>query len=98
MSDTQSETTGIGAARRWIKSELERCGADSWTSFRQPCEPAGPRLSSPTEIVNVVARLKGNISSDRYYVVNGHYDSRASDVMDAKSCPGANDDASAPPP
>ena len=27
MSDTVSDTRGIGAARRWIKSELERCGA-----------------------------------------------------------------------
>ncbi|HWJ95049.1 MAG TPA: aminopeptidase, partial [Telluria sp.] len=27
MSDTTSDTRGIGAARRWIKSELERCGA-----------------------------------------------------------------------
>ncbi|MBV5323807.1 MAG: hypothetical protein J0626_00275, partial [Rhodospirillaceae bacterium] len=26
MSDTVSETEGIGAARRWIKAELERCG------------------------------------------------------------------------
>ncbi|MES2349711.1 MAG: aminopeptidase, partial [Pseudomonadota bacterium] len=26
MSDTVSDTRGIGAARRWIKSELERCG------------------------------------------------------------------------
>ena len=96
MSDTRSETTGIGAARRWIRSELERCGAGRLeVGFDSHVAPAGPRLSSPTEIVNVVARLKGNISSDRYYVVNGHYDSRASDVMDAKSfAPGANDDAS----
>ena len=27
LSDTSSETRGIGAARRWIKSELDRCGA-----------------------------------------------------------------------
>src|SRR5438105_2814595 len=27
LSDTESETRGIGAARRWIKAELERCGA-----------------------------------------------------------------------
>ena len=25
MSDTASDTRGIGAARRWIKSEMERC-------------------------------------------------------------------------
>src|SRR3546814_175104 len=26
LSDTTSDSTGIGAARRWIKAELERCG------------------------------------------------------------------------
>lgn len=25
MSETESDTVGIGAARRWIKSEFERC-------------------------------------------------------------------------
>ena len=29
FSDTASGTRGIGAARRWIKSELERCGKES---------------------------------------------------------------------
>src|SRR5690349_19089358 len=29
LSDTESDTRGIGAARRWIKAELERCAADS---------------------------------------------------------------------
>src|SRR5215468_9273503 len=29
FSDTKSETRGIGAARRWIKSELERCSRES---------------------------------------------------------------------
>ena len=96
MSDTQSETIGIGAARRWIKSELERCGAGKLdVGFDSYVEPAGRRLSRPTEIVNVVATLKGNIAGSRHYVVSGHYDSRALDVMDAKSpAPGANDDAS----
>jgi hypothetical protein len=96
MSETQSDTTGIGAARRWIKGELERCGAGKLdVQFDSHIEPAGKRLTGPTEIVNVVATLKGDISSDRYYVVSGHYDSRVTDVMDATSfAPGANDDAS----
>ncbi|MFZ6751120.1 M28 family peptidase [Undibacterium sp. Ren11W] len=96
MSDTLSETTGIGAARRWIKAELERCGGGQLdVSFDSYLEPAGRRLSRATEIVNVVAKLKGISAPDRYYVVSGHYDSRASDVMDATSfAPGANDDAS----
>ena len=50
-------------------------------------------MQKPVEIVNVVATLPG--SQSRIYVVSGHYDSRASDIMDAESAaPGANDDAS----
>lgn len=95
-SDTVSDTRGIGAARRWIKAELERCSRGQLdVQFDGFIEPVGRRLSKPTEIVNVVATLKGRTNPDRLYVVSGHYDSRASDVMDAQSdAPGANDDAS----
>ena len=98
MSETESETRGIGAARRWIKAELERCGAGRLqVSFDSHLHPVSPRLSRPTEIVNVVATLPGSqaASKDRLYVVSGHYDSRVTDVMDYTSdAPGANDDAS----
>lgn len=99
MSDTTSETTGIGAARRWIKAELERCGAgtDLKVDFDSHIAPVSARISRPTEIVNVVATLPGTqeASKDRLYVVTGHYDSRNTDVMDATGkAPGANDDAS----
>jgi len=98
MSDTVSETRGIGAARRWIKSELERCGAGKLdVAFDSHIAPISARISRPTEIVNVVATLPGTqgASKDRLYVVSGHYDSRNTDVMDAEGkAPGANDDAS----
>ena len=101
MSETQSDTRGIGAARRWIKGELERCGAQAGgrlrVNFDRYLEPAGPRLPHATEIVNVVATLAGTQAEakDRLYVVSGHYDSRATEVLDADaSAPGADDDAS----
>jgi hypothetical protein len=101
LSETESETHGIGAARRWIKGELERCsraaGGTLDVAFDTYTEVAGPRINAPAEIVNVVATLPGTqpAARERIYVVSGHYDSRASDVMDAKSAaPGANDDAS----
>ena len=96
MSETESETRGIGAARRWIKSELESCSQGRLdVQFDSHVAPEGRRLSRPTEIVNVVATLKGKTDPERMYVVSGHYDSRVTDVMDAKSdAPGANDDAS----
>jgi len=99
MSETESETRGIGAARRWIKAELERCGAGTplQVSFDSHIAPVSARISRPTEIVNVVATLPGtqDASKDRIYVVSGHYDSRVSDVMNyTADAPGANDDAS----
>ncbi|MGZ8289219.1 MAG: M20/M25/M40 family metallo-hydrolase [Telluria sp.] len=101
MSETESDTVGIGAARRWIKSEMERCAAQGGqrmqVAFDSHIAPVSARISRPTEIVNVVATLPGTqaASKDRIYVVSGHYDSRNTDVMDAKGdAPGANDDAS----
>jgi len=98
MSETESDTIGIGAARRWIKSELERCGAGKLqVAFDSHIAPVSARVSRPTEVVNVVATLPGTQaqSKDRVYVVSGHYDSRNGDIMDAKGdAPGANDDAS----
>lgn len=99
MSETESDTRGIGAARRWIKAELERCGAGSnlQVAFDSHIAPVSARISRPTEIVNVVATLPGSqdASKDRIYVTSGHYDSRVSDVMNyTADAPGANDDAS----
>jgi hypothetical protein len=98
MSETESSTRGIGAARRWIKAELERCGAGRLdVQFQSHVHPVANRISRPTEIVNVVATLPGTqaASKDRYYVVSGHYDSRVTDVMNyTADAPGANDDAS----
>ena len=98
MSETESNTRGIGAARRWIKAELERCGAGKLAvQFQSHVHPVANRITRPTEIVNVVATLPGTqpASKDRYYVVSGHYDSRVTDVMNTTAdAPGANDDAS----
>jgi hypothetical protein len=98
MSETESDTRGIGAARRWIKAELERCGAGRLdVQFQSHVHPVANRITRPTEIVNVVATLPGTqpASKDRYYVVSGHYDSRVTDVMNyTADAPGANDDAS----
>ncbi len=102
MSETESDTRGIGAARRWIRDEFERISHESggrlkveFDAYRQ--EPDGTRIVKPTDIVNVVATLPGRqpASADRLYIVSGHYDSIASDPKDFTSdAPGANDDAS----
>ena len=101
LSDATSETRGVGAARRWIKSELELCSRDSGgrlkVEFDEHLIEKGPRIPKPAVIVNVVATLPGMQaeSRDRIYVVSGHYDSMPSSPVDGETgAPGANDDAS----
>ncbi|MCL4743045.1 MAG: M28 family metallopeptidase [Phycisphaerales bacterium] len=105
LSDTKSDTRGIGAARRWLHAEFERAVADSgregdlaprvWFDVH-PVEPGG-RIARAVEVVNVVCEIPGSSPEARvrHYYVLGHYDSRASDGNDAEGdAPGANDDAS----
>lgn len=102
LSDTVSETRGIGAARRWLKSEFERYAQASngrmSVEFFASMVPASQRIPTPTQVVDVVATLKpesGGASADRIIVISGHYDTRAGNPMDVKSdAPGANDDGS----
>jgi len=103
LSTTTSPDAGIGAARNWIKGELERYSRESggrlvveFDAFQQP--PTMPRLPHGAEIVNVVATLPGTQpgARDRVYVVSGHYDTIIMPTfLDGESTgPGADDDAS----
>ena len=101
LSDTVSPTRGIGAARRWIFAEFERisreCGGCLEVRYVAEVVPGNPRGRIPvdTRVVNVVAIQRGQTDPGRYLIVQGHYDSRVTDAMDATSdAPGANDDAS----
>ncbi len=101
LSDTKSDTRGIGAARRWIESELDSCakanGGRMKVEFDENIAQQAARIAQPTPIVNVVATLPGTQaeSRDRLYVVSGHYDSMPSSPIDGETdAPGANDDAS----
>ncbi|HET6569660.1 MAG TPA: M28 family metallopeptidase [Rhodothermales bacterium] len=101
LSETESDTRGIGADRRWIKRTLERYARAGgghmevfFDTFLYPAD--GRRVDRDVVIKNVVARLPGtDPSDDRVFIVTGHYDSRVTDIMDSTSyAPGANDDAS----
>lgn len=99
LSDTVSQTRGIGAARRWVKEEFERisaaCGGCLEVFYVRGMIGPAPRIPRPTEIVNVVAVQRGSSDSGRYVLMSGDIDSRVTDVMDATdSSPGANDNAS----
>lgn len=102
LSDTVSDVRGIGAARRWIKSEFERAAQGSGgrmsVEFHETTVPPSQRVPTPSKVVNVVATLKPEQlgpSASRIIVVSGHYDTRASNPLDVKGdAPGANDDGS----
>lgn len=101
LSDQESPVRGIGAARRWIKSEFDRYSRESGgrllvveDEFIQPVTQRFPREA---KLVNIVATLPGeqSESKERIYVVSGHYDSICSPFADTEcDAPGANDDAS----
>lgn len=101
LSDTVSDSTGIGAARRWIYRTMQRYSGESGgrlrVSYDRYTQKPRRRVDRPVEVVNVVAELQGtqDASKDRVYIVSGHYDSRVTDIMDSTSvAPGADDDAS----
>ncbi len=101
FSDTLSDTRGIGAARRWIKAEFERisdtCGGcyDVFYQRSLAAAPASPRIPEDTWVVNVLAVKRGTTQPNRYVIMSGDIDSRASSGFDAEfDAPGANDNAS----
>ncbi len=101
LSDTTSTSRGIGAARRWIKSEFEQiskdCGNCLEVKYHRGLVKKGesPRIPEDTWIVNVLALKKGTRFPDRYVIMAGDIDSRVSDPLDYTSdSPGANDNAS----
>ena len=97
LSDPYHPTRGIGAARRWFGAELARIGegcggciavstiARVFTNERAP---------DGVNVVDVLGIQTGR-DPNRVVIVQGHIDSRVTDVMDFTSdAPGANDDAS----
>jgi Zn-dependent M28 family amino/carboxypeptidase len=99
LSDTTSETRGIGAARRWIKAEFEKisqnCNGCLEVYFQKQIIEGTPRIKEPTEVVSVIAIQRGISDPNRYVLMSGDIDSRVSDVMNSTSdSPGANDNAS----
>lgn len=98
-SETQSDTRGIGAARRWIFDEFERisadCGGCLEVMYISEVIEGETRIPNPVDVVSVVAIQRGSIDPDRYVFMSGDIDSRVTDNMNATSdSPGANDNAS----
>ncbi len=99
LSETESDTRGIGAARRWIKAEFEKisaeCGGCLEVYFQSEVISNEKRIPEATDVVSVIAIQRGSTDPSRYMIMSGDIDSRVSDVMDFTSdSPGANDNAS----
>lgn len=101
LSDTLSETRGIGAARRWIKAEFDKismeCGGCLEVFYQRSLVKAegNRRIPEDTWVVNVVAIQRGTQHPNRYVIMSGDIDSRASNASDGiTDAPGANDNAS----
>ena len=101
LSDTVSNTRGIGAARRWIKKEFEEiskdCGGCLEVEEQWSLAKGNPksRIKRDTWIVNIYAVKRGTKYPNRYVIMSGDIDSRISDPLDGKgNSPGANDNAS----
>ncbi|CCH02823.1 peptidase M28 [Fibrella aestuarina BUZ 2] len=101
LSTTTDSKKGIGAARQWILGKFQQyakqsggrmtAALDTWT-----LQPDGKRIDKPADMGNVMATLKGtDPNDDRVFIVQGHMDSRVTNVMNRDSdAPGANDDGS----
>ena len=101
FSDTVSDTRGIGAARRFIKADFEEISEDCdgcldvFYQKKWVTKEGNERVPKDAWIVNVAAVQKGKKYPNKYIIMSGDIDSRASNTMDYTSdAPGANDNAS----
>jgi len=99
LSETESDTRGIGAARRWVEQELRKisaaCGDCLEVITVSEVISGERRIPDPTEVLSVVAIQRGTLDPDRMVMMAGDIDSRVSDPLDGTSdSPGANDNAS----
>ncbi|MGY6551880.1 MAG: M20/M25/M40 family metallo-hydrolase [Erythrobacter sp.] len=99
LSTQDDPARGIGAAVNWGLEEFRRIGAACGDCLEVIAVgetiTAPPRIPEATLVRNAVAIQRGLARPNEVVIVQGHIDSRASDVMDALSdAPGANDDGS----
>jgi hypothetical protein len=100
FSDTVSTSRGIGAARRWIKSEFDKISKDCKNClevFYQKdlvTKDGNNRVPHDAWVVNVVAIQRGTDFPNNFVIMSGDIDSRASNTMNFEiDAPGANDNA-----
>ena len=98
LSVQDDPVRGIGAARDWaaqqFRSMAAQCGG-CLTIETPERMVSGSRIPSPVRLVDVIAIQPGTERPNEVVIIQGHIDSRVSDVMNATAdAPGANDDGS----
>ncbi|MBV9842699.1 MAG: M20/M25/M40 family metallo-hydrolase [Sphingomonadaceae bacterium] len=98
LSTTTDPHRGIGAARNWVADRFAALGSacGGCLTIERPARLfSGERTPQPVRVEDVIAIQTGTRDPNRVVIVQGHLDSRVSDVMNATAdAPGANDDGS----
>src|SRR3954464_11732404 len=98
LSSQTDPKRGIGAALNWAEADVNRTSAacgNCLTVARTSETFSGDRLPAPTRITDVFAIQRGTERPNDVVIIQGHVDSRVTDVMNATAdAPGANDDGS----
>jgi len=93
FSNAESDTRGIGAARRWISSEFKRVGNGRIQVEFDDFDLTYAGFYAPQQ--NVVASLPGSGPGNGVIIVMAHYDNRPTEIADGVTrATGADDNAS----
>ena len=100
LSSQTDPERGIGAAIDWALDEFRRIGTNCGDCLdvmpvQRVVTADGRRIPTDTLVRNAVAIQRGSERPDEIIIVQGHYDSRVTDPLNATDdAPGANDDGS----
>lgn len=100
LSSQTDPERGVGAAVNWALKEFRTIGAQcddclEVQAVERVVDADGRRIPTPTLIRNAVAIQWGSQRPKEVVIVQGHYDTRVTDPLNATAfSPGANDDGS----
>jgi len=98
LSSQTDPKRGIGAALEWTRGEFQRYSTDcgNCLTIADPSETfTGARIPTPTRVRDMVAIQRGTERPNDVVIIQGHIDSRVTDILNSTSdAPGANDDGS----
>jgi hypothetical protein len=98
LSSQTDPKRGIGAALEWSRGEFQRysAGCGNCLTIVDPSETfTGARIPTATRVRDMVAIQRGTERPNDVVIIQGHIDSRVTDILNSTSdAPGANDDGS----